>query len=348
MKEVFHLVSGNGLGHFKRTIEIWEELIDNLAVNVTIVSEKWQHDKWSNNRSLIKSNNHTRIKFHYLDLTNTLQWHESHCLTFEQYQLTWEKIKALKCFRDADLVISDNLLGVIGSNKKVIIIGSFLWHDVLRQSIGANIDERVFQREDSLLKNSMTKIVSIKDITMPALQRRNENIGLDWFCSDVYDRPIKARKHYKILFSVGLSGAHTAALSALIGEFANSPKYSIYLSPALAEKTSMEGQSYAIFDFEEDSFKSLDLMVARPGVGALTEAIKYQIPMLAVDNGNNSEMLFNAMRLEQLGYGWDCISRIPTLKELEQDYQSKLQALKTCKVNGFKDLEKILKDSIGI
>ena len=89
-------------------------------------------------------------------------------------------------------------------------------------------------------------------------------------------------------------------------------------------------------------------MIARPGVGAITEAIKYQIPMLAVDNGDNSEMLFNATRLQQLGYGWDGISRIPNRKELEQEYQSKLQALKTCKVNGFKDLEKIIKESLGI
>lgn len=348
MKEVFHLVSGNGLGHFKRTIEIWEELIDNLAVNVTIVCEKWQHDKWSNNLGLINLNSHTRIRFHYLDLTKTLQWHESNCLTFEQYQSTWTKIKQLECFQNADLVISDNLIGVISSNKKVILIGSFLWHDVLRQSRVGNVDERIFQHEDSLLENSTAKFVSIKDITMPALQSCKENIRLAWFCKDVYDRPVQAREHYKILFSAGLSGADTEALTALISEFANISKYSIYLSPALAEKTNLEKGSFTIFDFKEASFRSVDLMIARPGVGAITETIKYQIPMLAVDNGNNSEMMYNAMRLQQLGYGWDGISRIPNLEELKQEYSSKLQALKGCKVNGFKDLEKIIKENLGI
>jgi hypothetical protein len=261
--------------------------------------------------------------------------------------LTCAEIKELKCFQDSDLVISDNLLGVISSNKKVIIIGSFLWHDVLKQSFGGYIDEQVFRYEASLLQNSNIKLVSVKDVTMPALEACKANIGLAWFCKDIYDRSSHKRDHYNVLFSAGLSGADTDALSVLISEFANSPNYSIYLSPALAEKTNIEKEYVEIFDFKEASFRSLDLMIARPGVGALTEAIKYQIPMLAIDKGDNSEMLFNALRLQQLGYGWDGISRIPCREELEQEYLSKLRALKNCKVNGFNDLRKIIKESLG-
>ena len=42
------------------------------------------------------------------------------------------------------------------------------------------------------------------------------------------------------------------------------------------------------------------------------------------------------------------ISRIPNPQDLKLEYQTKLQALKTCKVNGFKKLEKIIKESLGI
>lgn len=347
-KKIFHLVCPNGMGHFKRTVEIWSELIDQMSVEVTIACEDWQCQKFKNHRGFEKLQNNPHVRFEFFDLNGTLRWSDLSNLQLNEYQATIERVKNHEQYEEADLIISDNLLGLISSAKEALILGSFLWHDVLKESSGGGINEQVYQHEASLLENSKAKLVSVKDVTMPALQSCEENIRLAWFCKDVYDRPVQARENYKVLFSAGLSGADTGALSALISEFAYSPKYSIYLSPALAQKTNLEEESFAIFDFEEASFRSLDLMIARPGVGALTEAIKYQIPMLAVDNGDNSEMLFNAIRLQQLGYGWDGISRIPNRKELERDYQSKLLALKTCKVDGFKDLEKIIKESLEI
>ena len=348
MRKIFHLVSSNGLGHFKRTIEIWEELIQNLDVQVTIACEEWQFNRFLNHRNLYSLKRNANISFYFIDLSNTLGWGESKKLSFSHYKLSLLKIKELQFYKSADLVISDNLLGVIASDKKVLILGSFLWHDVLRNSSGGVIDEEIYNYESYLLKNSTSKFVSVKDVTMPTLQALNENQGLPWFCKDVYDRPAEVKDQYKVLFSAGLSGADTSALTELISEFKKDPKYSIYLSPALIANADLDDHNFVVFDFEESSFKSIDLMIARPGVGALTEAIKYQIPTLAIDNGDNSDMLFNAMRLQQLGYGWDGISRIPNLQELEQEYHSKLQALKTCRVNGFKDLEKIIKESLRI
>lgn len=347
-KKIFHLVCPNGMGHFKRTVEIWSELIDQMSVELTIACEDWQCQKIKNHRGFEELQNHPDVCFEFFDLNGTLKWRDLSGLQLNEYQAPLERVKNHEQYKKADLIISDNLLGLISSAKEALIIGSFLWHDVLKESSGGGINEQVYQHEASLLEIAKVKLVSVKDVTMPALQSCKENIGLAWFCKDVYDRPVQTKEHYKILFSAGLSGADTGALSTLISEFANSPKYSIYLSPTLAEKTNLEEDSFAIFDFEEASFRNLDLMIARPGVGALTEAVKYQIPMLAVDNGDNSEMLFNAMRLQQLGYGWNGISRIPNRQELEHEYPLKLQALKTCKVNGFKDLEKIIKESLGI
>ena len=229
-----------------------------MSIELTIACEDWQCQKFKNYLGFEELQSHSRVRVEFLDLSGTLKWSDLSDRQLNEYQAPLERVRHHERYKEADLIISDNLLGLISSAKEVLILGSSLWHDVLKESSGGGINDQVYQHEASLLEDTKAKLVSVEEVTMPALQNCKQNIGLAWFCKDVYDRPVQARENYKVLFSAGLSGADTGALSALISEFANSSNYSIYLSPALAEKTNLEEVSFAIFDFEEASFRSLD------------------------------------------------------------------------------------------
>ena len=44
-------------------------------------------------------------------------------------------------------------------------------------------------------------------------------------------------------------------------------------------------------------------MIARAGIGAITDAVTYSVPILAVGENENPELVFNAQKVESLGFG---------------------------------------------
>jgi len=60
---------------------------------------------------------------------------------------------------------------------------------------------------------------------------------------------------------------------------------------------------FALFDHDADGFGMVDAVVARPGLGIITDCVAAGIPLFAVHE-SNSEMEHNARVLESMGLGW--------------------------------------------
>ena len=72
----------------------------------------------------------------------------------------------------------------------------------------------------------------------------------------------------------------------------------------------VEHSDFKRFDFSDNSFQQLDWIICRPGMGILTDAVQYGIPVGALYE-TDAEMQHNAQRIEHLQLGLN-ISRTPS------------------------------------
>lgn len=341
--QIFHLVCANGLGHFKRTTDIWKRLGPNTQSKVVIGCAAWQLERTSSWPAVQQINQMDHISFLPINMEGSIVWKEDYSnYTRKDYSAFVTRISQLPEFKAADLVISDNHASFLEQYPNQILFGSFLWPDVL-SSADKGFPMDILEQERKLLKQNHPKMVSIGEATMPSVQTATQNHKVNWLCDTVYDRPEEEKQVTNILFSAGLSGASKNRLLDLLKSSLSQNDIKVFLTPALVKNIKLE-RGYEVFDFEPSSFQKIDLMVVRPGIGSITEAIQYQIPLACMDDGENSEMLFNAKRVEELGIGLNLINQGLSLNKLIDNYPYYLKNIKERPVNGFDQIQNILKD----
>ena len=87
-------------------------------------------------------------------------------------------------------------------HNNVIMIGSFLWHDVIKAS---KLNEKVLNFEKSLFRNKRPLIFSMKNFTMSEITKNGNNIEFPSI-SDKYITNKKKKSNINILLSPGKSG----------------------------------------------------------------------------------------------------------------------------------------------
>ncbi len=66
----------------------------------------------------------------------------------------------------------------------------------------------------------------------------------------------------------------------------------------------------------DENFASLMAIICRPGVGILTDCVRFAKPALVVNDGYNKEINHNASRVNELGIGRSFNSREMSISEL--------------------------------
>lgn len=334
-------------------MDIWYHLQRKIDAEVTIVCEKWQFNSFYSTRkhSLLKDSDN--VSFDFMELREGLRWQrEPEKYSFIRYlderQFIHKKI--YEC--DPQLVICDNWVNIIGTHPNVLLLGSFLWVDVL-DSLASKSDEldAILNYEKQLLAKHRTPSISIKEMTMPGLAQQTENVGVSWLVSHPFDRlksSFPTQKKFKVLISAGLSGSSALKLNNLLQHIHDVLEVEYYGGKTTRKKICLLNKKFEIkpFDFSDQRFKDIDLMIARPGVGALTEAIKYQIPIIAVDDGDNYEMNFNAQQVVALDIGWDTINGQVNIDEILRGYALKVISLKERPINGFEQILHIIQKQL--
>ncbi|MEN0003593.1 MAG: glycosyltransferase [Bacteroidota bacterium] len=352
-KKIFHLVCSNGLGHFKRTNELWFHLRNEIEAEVIIACEKWQFEHFRSHLKDELVSDSNSICFNFLELGGTLKWQERPTqYDWNAYKNRRIVLKNIISKLNLDLVISDNLTSVVDLHPNVLLIGSFLWHDVLE-----NIEEKpeglkaIISFEKELLRRICPTSVSIQEITMPALKKWTNNKGVSWFIKRTYHRPsklINSKEKLNVLISTGLSDAGTAGVIDLLYHLNSQLNLRFFSGKATAKKVSkLDNLFIHPFHFSASEFKQIDLMIARPGIGIITEAIEFQIPIIAIDNGNNKEMNFNARQIAALGIGWDAINQSFDIGWFFHSYDSKIKQLKQRPTDGFIQIKEILQKRLN-
>ena len=83
----------------------------------------------------------------------------------------------------------------------------------------------------------------------------------------------------------------------------NSIKIIWFADRKLAEYSTSMGDPIPHFSYSESEFAGLSLVIARPGIGIITDCVRYNVPILALYEEGNLEMIHNAKRIDDLGIG---------------------------------------------
>ncbi|MBA9076973.1 hypothetical protein [Rufibacter quisquiliarum] len=311
--KIFSLICHNGLGHFKRSVAVLSELQRQLpGVQITVACEKWQVERmqdWEVAAVFFANTENVR----YLDglVFPGVYW-DKNPLNYQDRKLTeWHhRLANVQELHEADLVLSDNLSQVLLYRPDAVLLGSFLWSDILEDAYPeVPFVTEFVEEERRLLATYKPRMLCVGDIVMPGVVKQTEAIKLPWFCEVALEKEAivtergAEESHFKIALLGGATDSIANELQQLAQALLKNQRVELFLPKGLVSVPKGGEKNLHVFDHSETSFSALDLIICRPGVGTLTDAICYKVPVAAVYEAGNIEMEHNATVVEQLQIG---------------------------------------------
>lgn len=320
MTAIVAIVCGNGLGHLRRTTGILAELQRSRPdLRITLVARKWQIERvanWPAWQALL-----ARGMTCVPDLLGPgVQWHtEAHHYDDGRLMAWLGRLPDVPGLLDARMVLSDNLPGVLAYRSDAIVLGSFLWSDVLEHAYPDSpaVMEFVAHERECLVRHR-PPMICIDAMAMPGVRTRTTAVGFPWMVepSSILDPPVLAaddgattttattmkRKRRRVALVGGATGMVDAALMQV------AQMWHGITDVELALPRQWRGASVpdaVPFDFCADDYRRCHLVVCRPGIGTVTDCVAHAIPMVAVYEPENLELQHNARRLAEMGMAVD-------------------------------------------
>tara|TARA_Y100000592_G_C5460244_1_gene313602 strand:+ start:892 stop:1824 length:933 start_codon:yes stop_codon:yes gene_type:complete len=265
-KKISFYSCSNGLGHFSRILKICESLSKNF--DITIYCEEYQYNKFKPNLEA----NFIFYKFSNIRWDKALKYND---ICFDQYK-KWIDFYGPTTL-DYDIVVSDNITGLLKYRDDIILSGSFLWADVFKDKFGDNkLSELDFRCLD--LFNPL--ILTNKYVETGSIKEYKNKIRFGWGCADK-EKNIWGKSDTVVLGKPSLN--YITTYEKAIKEIKDNLLY----------KTSS--------NISKDSKCTF---LIRPGVGMLTHCIENYIPVIALyDESDSIEIVELAKRVEDLGIG---------------------------------------------
>ena len=269
-KTIAFYTCSNGYGHFNRTLEIAANLAEDY--NITIYCEQYQIDKF---------NPTLRAKFIPYTVSN-IRWDKTlstESIDYRQY-LDWIETYS----RDSnkyDIVISDNIVGLLKYNPNVLLIGSFFWKDVFFDKFGKN---QLTSLDEELISLHKPYICTNKYVETGSVSRYTHKVPFGFGFKEQYNKTVA-----RINTVVGIKPSLTYSKDYLDYQ----ENFLIFINKNTSLNTSKEIKEvknciYAI----------------RPGVGMITHCVENRIPIIALYSDKDStEIIELATKVEELGIG---------------------------------------------
>ncbi|MDC0515209.1 hypothetical protein OAN99_05275, partial [Flavobacteriaceae bacterium] len=276
MKTLTFVICSNGYGHSKRTSKVLNEIFKsaiNIKYNIICSNVKVNFLKEQIN------NDKLDLQFHTYLMDNEPNWLDPESLNFAAYLAWTQGFKTDKILTKSDLIVSDNYVAPLYSGRDILLMGSFLWMDLIENYNNETKQIVTFQKD--LLKKKKTQIIALETMKMNSLSNYLEVFGVPWFSErKVID---KSPLHNKLLITSGgtdhLDELFINFIPRLALEHENKE---IFLDTKLYRKLDSKiktvNKNIREFDFTESSFNTLDVIICRPGIGILTDCISFLIP----------------------------------------------------------------------
>lgn len=301
---VVAIICQNGLGHFRRSVGVLSRLAERLPdIRLTVFCEDWQLSRtsdWGRSQSLF-SGRATAVT----GLLGPAVRQERDPTAYRDGRLlNWEtRLAGHPALADATLVVSDNLAGILSVRPDAVLLGSFLWSDVLAAQYPHHPAVAAFvAHEQALLARYRPPMICVDDLAMPAVRRWTRAVGVPWMCESLPSAPA-ADSGGTVAFLAGASGLGSQVLTdaaALMLDEGCRVALPADLRSLLPPPTAARCEHFL---YSSEAYEALSLVVCRPGVGTLTDCLAHRLPVLAVADPGNPEMRHNAARIDALGFG---------------------------------------------
>lgn len=259
----------NGLGHFKRVSEVAKYL--SLKNKVTIYCSPKQLSKIGpvENVSYILTENNLRwdkvVKGDYETVKDEyFNWLEKYGPTTDKY----------------DIVISDNIVGLLNYRSSTILMGSFLWKDVLQSKIGIN---EISALEEELLSKYKPILITNKYVETQSVTEYSNKLQTGFG----EKRQPRIAQEIKYLYYQSPSSDYGLGYSKVVDKIAR-----------LELPYIKSGGNIPVFP-------EPTAIIARPGVGTITHCVINQIPLIALFSRHDSQEIIELAEIvEKLKIGF--------------------------------------------
>ena len=354
-KEIAFVVCSNGYGHFRRCIRVAEWLSKNTdihKVHFFCTYKQWNNFQyWPVLQNLFKASS---LLFH--PINKNVDWSLIEDGKYKNLT-SWTREIPKEILAKVDLVISDNLSGTLELRGDAILMGSFLWSEVLNKKAALNpAISKFIEFEVSLLNRYRPSMICQKEMAMPLVRSLTTPIFTSWM---VENADAKQRLIGNEIQQILISGGGTGRIDKLLFQFVplllDNFEGIIYLSPSIYKKIKLPSQRVKLFSFEEASFRTIDLMICRPGVGSITDAVAFGIPMLVVDEPDDPEITFNSQCVKNIGFGWvaeknvsSILNKCIQLLNTQYEFHESQKKLKEAPKDGIAEAGQFLKDILNL
>lgn len=270
------VVSANGFGHIRRQLLIVKRLLKKrpelrVAFGVTEAQYKRFFSEFSDFED--------RVTVLPGLTDDSPKWRHGASEYNDQNLSGWLRdFKSCEPLMGADFVISDNLVEALSVRVDAWLSGSFLWSDVLETYSPINAScARFVERERHLLAESRPTMLANRYLATDGVRSRTQLVELGWMIEDSGVSPAHPRE------LVLIHGGGTRTLDATVKRIADQLRAS-----GLGVMTDLEGDIDR-FDYSDEMWARIGLVICRPGVGTVTECVKWRIPMLLLPDQSNTE-----------------------------------------------------------
>lgn len=297
----------HGFGHIRRVLKVVKTLLKNHTTLQVALHVNAAH--LAGFQSLLPEwDTDPTQSFPISWITDTM----AHCPDFSNPEYStdvYEKwVKTLKVWMDAhknSLVVSDNLVTPAFYANRALLMGSFLWSSVVSkdylpayQAFGAS--------EKWLLQQRKFNMLALEDMAMPDVRMLTQMIPMPWFCNQQpAASSLENGSKFRVLLSVGGTSKGVNKGLELLALLKRRTDIEWQLDRRLYQAMSYDNEHIRLFDFSEQAFQALDLVIARPGIGILTDCISYRIPIVAIGENSNAELAHNSKVIAAKGWGWN-------------------------------------------
>lgn len=166
-----------------------------------------------------------------------------------------------------------------------------MWHEVIAAYSNRNeVCKRFVDREISLLKRNSPKMICNRSLASRAVIELTSPVEVSWMIDDIVEQSNTTSRS-----SILVHGGGTRTLDSKVLDIARKLRRS-----NLKVFTDIEDDQDC-FDYRDETWRTIGVVVCRPGAGTATECVKWKIPMVVLRDSENSEAEFIAERLTLLG-----------------------------------------------
>lgn len=320
----------NGLGHTKRCVRVLRKLAQHTpTLEISLFGDPaiWERlQTWSDLRSL-----HKLVAPKITAAQLPLRWFVDE-RQYGKWMLEWYSAMASWRLDDFDQVISDNLVEPLAFTRRVTLMGSFFWHDILAQAYPTNPTiARYRSFAQQLLSSTRPTVIANRYFAMPTVaeQANVRFVGLIPFVREAAVNPRRAPPR-RMLVALGNAPVppRTERQLAAAVEVLGRAGVQIKADRDWADRWGTGVAGYAGDKFGLSGFAWADFAIVRGGLGTIADCVAAKVPMVYIGD-SNPELRFNREVISQLGIG--C-----SLTELLDDAESVLSGRGACNAAGLR------------